>query len=129
MVIPLFLLVAALPAAPEFLPLLRIGSIDGSCADLKVLPLDSTIECYARERLIEPADWPAVHPGAADVWAGSRPYTYRFAFTPAAQGPDASGTYRLRIGFLGAHPYSPPTLRVQVGDRVWSEQSLEPGKQ
>jgi hypothetical protein len=126
MVIPW--LVAALALGPDFTPVLRIGAIDGSCADLRVVALDGNIAKYAGEGAIAPGEWPAIQPGAIDAWAGSRAYTYRFTFERPA-GAGAGGTYRVRIGFLGAHPNFPPTLRVQVGELVWSEQTLAAGKQ
>jgi alpha-mannosidase len=129
MILPSLLLAAAVTASADFAPVFSIGVIDGSCADLKIVPLDATIGRYNLDHPIEPAEWPAVQPGAVDAWAGSRPFTYRFVFTrPSASTPSA-GTFRVRIGFLGAHPYSPPTLRVQIGDGVWTDHALKPGKQ
>src|SRR4051812_29562893 len=57
-------LLAALALRPEFTPVLRVGAIDGSCADLRVVALDGTIAKYAGEAAIAPAEWPAIQPGA-----------------------------------------------------------------
>src|SRR5690606_19263422 len=83
------------------------------------------VEVYAGRDVIAPEEWPTIQPGVNDRWAGSQSYTYAFAFDP----PHRAGTYRLRIGFIGAHPYSPPRLKVSVGQEIWSTYDLPRGRQ
>ena len=54
-------------------------------------------------------DWPYVHPGPVDSWAGSREHTFTVAFGLKSQ--PAEGTCRLRVGLVDTHSQSPPRLR------------------
>jgi alpha-mannosidase len=57
-------------------------------------------------------DWPYVHPGPADAWAGTRRHTFLIAFgLDVLPGP---GECRLRLVFLDVHAGLPPTLRVSI---------------
>jgi hypothetical protein len=111
--------------AGEFETVFQIGRIDVSSSDLKTVSLDRTIESYAVGKPISPGEWPAVQPGAHDAWAGSRPYSFSFEFEPRQK----SGTYRLRIGILGGHPWTPPKLRVRLGKDIIGEFRVAPGRQ
>ena len=59
-------------------------------------------------------DWPFIHPGPADVWAGSRTHAFRIRF-PLAEEP--RGTWRLRVDFCDVHSSQPPAYTVAIGSR------------
>ncbi|BBO33824.1 glycosyl hydrolase-related protein [Lacipirellula parvula] len=109
----LLLLIAVERACADgWTPILRVGSIDQSIDDLNVIPLSGFDVAFDHlEQPLRPEQWPHLHPGVRDVWAGSRGYLLR---TPVAT-PRRYGVYRIRIGVLGAHPYQPPRLRVTFG--------------
>jgi len=61
-------------------------------------------------------DWPYVHPGPADAWAGGRPHTFTVVFgldTPPAGG----GT--LAVALADTHAHSPPHLLIRVNGRAF----------
>ncbi len=60
-------------------------------------------------------DWPFIHPGPVDAWAGSRehPFTIRFNLPEPPRG-----TYTLRIELLDTQAGSPPALLVNLGGRT-----------
>jgi len=68
-------------------------------------------------------DWPFIHPGPDDPWAGRRvhPWTIHFAL---AEEP--RGLYILRLEFADVHKLNPPTYVVTVGGRSGSFR-LPPG--
>ena len=60
-------------------------------------------------------DWPFIHPGPGDGWAGSRvhPFTIRFSL------PDEPrGVFTLRIELSDTHGLAPPVYAVTVGGRT-----------
>jgi hypothetical protein len=56
-------------------------------------------------------DWPWIHPGPADAWAGSRPHTFRITFDLAAV---AAGYYRLVLDLVDTHGGQPPSLTIGI---------------
>jgi len=60
-------------------------------------------------------DWPFIHPGPADAWAGSRthPFTIRFSLADEPQG-----VFTLRIELCDTQGRVPPTYAVTVGGRT-----------
>jgi hypothetical protein len=60
-------------------------------------------------------DWPFIHPGPADGWAGSRvhPFSIRFRLPQPPQGP-----FRLRVELVDTQGGSPPTYSVSIGGRT-----------
>lgn len=110
--------------ANAWAPILRIGSIDRSVDDLNVIPLTDFDAHY--DRLSQPLrakDWPHIHPGVRDVWAGSRGYQLRTSVPTLRR----HGVYRIRIGVLGGHPYHPPKLRVSFGPSTSWMLQTDPG--
>lgn len=59
-------------------------------------------------------DWPFIHPGPDDVWAGGRVHPFRIEFDLAAA---PAGTCRLTIDLVNSHYGSPPILEVSVNER------------
>ena len=57
-------------------------------------------------------DWPYIHPGPMDDWAGGRehPFTILFGLEEA----DANGSCRLVLDVLDAHQTYPPRVRFEV---------------
>ncbi len=59
-------------------------------------------------------DWPYIHPGPADAWAGGRVHWYAIRFVLADR---PQGVFRLRIDLVNTHYGVPPTFAVRVGGR------------
>jgi alpha-mannosidase len=57
-------------------------------------------------------DWPYVHPGPSDGWAGARPHTFTILF--ALKTLPAAGDGQLEIDLLDTHSQGPPKLRVEI---------------
>jgi hypothetical protein len=68
-------------------------------------------------------DWPFIHPGPSDPWAGGRehPLTIRFGLEA-----EPRGVFTLRIEFADVHARETPTYVVRVGGRS-GEFRLQPG--
>ena len=60
-------------------------------------------------------DWPFIHPGPADAWAGHRvhPFTVRFALAD-----EPRGIFRLRVEFSDVQGMQPPKYAVTVAGRT-----------
>jgi len=69
-------------------------------------------------------DWPYVHPGPVDSWAGSRPHTFLVLF--GLKAVPAAGDCRLEFHLIDTQGASPPTLRVEVNEKGF-ERSLPAG--
>jgi len=62
-------------------------------------------------------DWPWIHPGPTDAWAGHRVHPFKIRFGLA---DEPKGLYTLRIELANTHWGSPPTYSVAIGDRSGS---------
>ena len=60
-------------------------------------------------------DWPFIHPGPADSWAGSRVHPIEIGFSLP---DDPQGTFTLRVQFCDTHGLQPPTYTIRIGDRT-----------
>ena len=60
-------------------------------------------------------DWPYVHPGPHDDWAGGRPHTFTVVF--GLQKLDTAGESRLRIALVDTHSQTPSDLKITVNGR------------
>ncbi|MBM4030432.1 MAG: hypothetical protein FJ291_01445 [Planctomycetes bacterium] len=58
-------------------------------------------------------DWPWIHPGPSDAWAGHRVYPFKIRFELA---DEPKGLFTLRIELANTHYGQPPTYSVAVGD-------------
>lgn len=69
-------------------------------------------------------DWPYVHPGPGDSWAGST--KHRFAIFFGLKSVPSAGECRFRIRMVDTHSRAAPRLRIQVNGRAF-DQALPPG--
>ena len=59
-------------------------------------------------------DWPYVHPGPADGWAGGRQHTFTVVF--GLKSVPASGQCKLQVALVDTHSQAPPELRIAVNE-------------
>jgi len=114
--------------AAEMTPLWQIGKADGNNAEFALAPGG-----YAQFRNdgffvvgVSDAkkDWPYVHPGPVDGWAGARPHTFVVLF--GLKAVPAAGECRLQLNLLDTQSAGPPKLRVEVNGKPF-EQALPAG--
>jgi hypothetical protein len=55
--------------------------------------------------------WPFVHPGPLDAWAGGRAHAFRITFSVSKLVP---GYYRFVIDFVDTHDSAPPCLTIDI---------------
>ncbi len=60
-------------------------------------------------------DWPFVHPGPNDRWAGGRSHTFTVLF--GVNHPPLSGHCRLILKLIDTHKHHPPRLRVVINGK------------
>ncbi|MEW6744524.1 MAG: polysaccharide lyase family protein [Planctomycetota bacterium] len=115
-------------AAPQQL-LWEIGAKDGDNRELALAP-----DRYAQFRddaffvvgWSDPkADWPYVHPGPNDGWAGSRSHTFTILF--GLRNRPEEGECRLTLDLLDTHSQAPPTLRITVNGHAFDEMPVPRG--
>jgi alpha-mannosidase len=105
-------------AAASTATVFQIGAADG---DYREFALAGNFGAYV-ERFPRDADftvgnsdpgkdWPWIHPGPADSWAGSRPHTFRITFDLAEV---VAGYYRLVVDFVDTHSAQPPGLTIGI---------------
>ncbi len=124
----LAVLLVTLPAhaaAPGLAPLWEIGRPDRGNAEFALAP--GGYGRYGEDGFFvvgasEPQrDWPYVHPGPVDNWAGSRRHTFLVVFGLSAV--PAEGNCRLRFNLLDTQSGVPPTWRVEINgtafERTW----------
>jgi hypothetical protein len=70
------------------------------------------------------ADWPYLHPGPADRWAGSTAHTFRFRFALDAM---PAGNLALAVWLIDAHASTPGRLVVACNGNAVAEVALEKG--
>jgi len=121
--VALLALAAAAPAEAGALELLwEIGKADNNTAEFALAP-----NGYARFEA-DPVfivgasdpktDWPYVHPGPADTWAGSRQHTFAVIF--ALRDPVPKAECRLRCDLADTHSSAPPNLKITVNQREFT---------
>ncbi|GBC95981.1 hypothetical protein HRbin16_01781 [bacterium HR16] len=59
-------------------------------------------------------NWSYIHPGPADIWAGSRQHPFRILF-PLNEVPE--GVCRFTLHLVNTHYSVPPLLEVRINDR------------
>jgi len=64
-------------------------------------------------------DWPYVHPGPADDWAGGRQHTFKIVF--GMKEAVAHGDCKLQVALLDTHGRTPPELRIEVNGREFKK--------
>jgi len=70
-------------------------------------------------------DWPYVHPGPSDSWAGSKAHTFRIVFGLSKANPKDS--CRLILAFTDTHQSTPPRLEVRINERRFTHQLISGG--
>lgn len=126
-----FGVIVTLASAPQTAPpqmhapqktLWRIGQPDGSMADLALdaadfvkYPIQFPVgPMYVVGRSDAKHDWPHVHPGPLDTWAGGRPHTFTITFGLRAR--PTQGGCRLVVGILDTNLPEPPRLRIALNE-------------
>lgn len=67
-------------------------------------------------------EFPYIHPGPMDAWAGSRPHAFTVTFDLPGE---PSGTYLLLVALCRSHYAYPPTLAIDVGGEKVGEVKTE----
>ena len=106
----------------------QIGQADHSAAELALAPDEYGKfndrfpggPLYVVGRSEPQQDWPSVHPGPADAFAGSQPQTFtiRFGLNSAP-----AGGCRLVVSLVDSHLSLPPKLEIQVNGRTFEHQT------
>jgi len=65
-------------------------------------------------------DWPYVHPGPTDAWAGSRPHTFTIVF--GLKSPPKEGACRLLFDLADTQQPQPPALRIEVNGKAFTHE-------
>jgi len=110
-------------AADELKLLWQIGKSDNSTAEFALAP--GEYGSYTDDGLFlvgisgPKHDWPYVHPGPDDTWAGGRSHTFTILF---ALKQKLSAEARLAIDLVDTHGDSPPALQINVNGRKFAHQ-------
>ena len=64
-------------------------------------------------------DWPYVHPGPVDGWAGGRPHAFTVIF--GLKAVPAAGECRLQCDLLDTQRSAPPELRISVNGQEFAK--------
>jgi hypothetical protein len=59
-------------------------------------------------------DWPYIHPGPADVWAGGKSHTFTIMFGLKMTSTEGKG--RIVLDFVDTHSARPPKMEVKIND-------------
>ncbi len=69
-------------------------------------------------------NWPYVHPGPSDAWAGGRSHTFGIAF--GLKSLPKAGNCRLVLDFIDTQGQVPPKLRIDINGRAF-DRAAPPG--
>ena len=69
-------------------------------------------------------DWPYVHPGPEDSWAGSRRHTFTIVF--GLRTAPAGGDCRLLFSLVDTHRNAPPVLDIEVNSNSFQRKLPAP---
>lgn len=124
-----FLLALAFGRAADVPKVLwEIGERDGNNAEFTLAPRDygqfTEDGFFIVGRSATARDWPYVHPGPSDSWAGGREHTFTVVF--GVKRTPREGTCRLQLDLLDTHSKAAPRLRVEINDQAF-ELSLPKG--
>jgi alpha-mannosidase len=99
--------------------LFAIGKMDNSIAELALAPDGhqrfSEDGFYAVGWSDGARDWPYVHPGPSDRWAGGRAHAFEIRF--GLKTAPTTGTGRLQIDLADVHSKQPPKLRIDINGK------------
>jgi len=107
----------------------QIGEPDGDTSELALGP--GGYREYEHEAIFvagqsrAEADWPYVHPGPVDAWAGGRSHTFAVWFGLREPIPD--GRYRLVVELVDTQKPHPPRLGVSLNGEAIAEYDTPPG--
>ena len=113
----------AVLAGDDTAPLWEIGKADNDTREFALAPggyADYSADGFFIVGESNPArDWPYVHPGPTDPWAGSQPHTFTIAFAlDAAPAGDAV----LNVALVDTQAKSPPRLTIRVNGKATEHQ-------
>ncbi|MBD3173535.1 MAG: hypothetical protein GF320_00025, partial [Armatimonadia bacterium] len=115
----LALVVTAPPSLADEL-LWQIGERDDAHDELALGPAEygafAGDPVYVVGKSSPAEDWPYVHPGPADMWAGGTAHTFSVYF---GLGSAPATGCRLVIDLQDTHSLRPPLLEIQVNDETW----------
>ena len=123
------LLLGAVPVLAQEPPLVDIGKVGGGSASFALGP--AGWRDFARDAVFivgqsaAAADWPYVHPGPDDSWAGRRAHTFRLVVDLASAPPTVDG--ELTIDMLDTHSNQPPEIEFGVNGATIGRESLPRG--
>lgn len=63
-------------------------------------------------------DWPYVHPGPHDAWAGSRSHTFAIVF--GLKNPPPAGAGKLRVDLVDTQSRGAPELKIDINGRSFT---------
>ncbi|MBL9135776.1 MAG: hypothetical protein JNK85_07905 [Verrucomicrobiales bacterium] len=114
--------------AADFRTVWSVGSPDHANAEFALAPSGygkfQTDGFFVIGRSKPSVDWPYVHPGPSDAWAGGGGHTFTVLF--GLQQAPKPGECRLQIAVLDAHAGGPPKLEVRVNGQAF-ERALSAG--
>jgi hypothetical protein len=126
-VFALFLFAAAAASANDRL-LWEIGAADGDDAEFALAPMGfrqfAEDPCFIVGSSTSKKDWPYVHPGPVDAWAGGRIHTFTILF--GVQRRLSSGNCQLIVDLVDTQSQSPPRLIIDVNGQQF-ERQMPPG--
>jgi hypothetical protein len=103
-------------ATPPQAELWHIGKADGDDHEFALAPGDyrnfRQDGLFAVGQSDPKRDWPYVHPGPFDGWAGGTQHTFTIIF--GLKKPPQEGECRLSIAAIDTHRQAPPELRVAL---------------
>jgi hypothetical protein len=106
----------AWPGQAQAAPLWQIGLPDNNNAEFALAPNrygDFRDDGFFVVGQSDPRrEWPYVHPGPADAWAGGRSHTFTIVFGLKSSLTDGECT--LRLDLLDTHCQAPPELQIAV---------------
>lgn len=111
-------------AAADSHRLWQIGKADKNAAEFALAP--SGFAQFKKDAFFvvgqsDPKqDWPYVHPGPSDNWAGSRQHTYSIVF--GLKTAPTNGQCRLVTGLVDSHQSGAPRLRIQINGQNFEQQ-------
>jgi len=104
------------PQAGRAEVLWQIGKADNDTRELALAP--NGYAKFSRDALFivgrseARKDWPYVHPGPADAWAGGRQHTFSIAF--GLKAAPKAGKCRLILDLVDTQGQVPPRLRISI---------------
>jgi hypothetical protein len=104
--------------------LFQIGAPDRSGHEFALAPDGYTRYAgdgfFAAGRSDPGKDWPYVHPGPQDSWAGSRSHTFAIVFSLQRVG---TGEARLTLDLADTHYSAPPVLDINVNGTLFERRT------